>query len=104
MDTVWSIKSDKCKHCYACVRACSFINKDDGFLGFLTISARGSVWFNGESYGCYCHRCGGKIKKDENGKLIALLKSDAEDEDAEEVKGYLCNHICPNGAMDITRW
>lgn len=104
MDTVWDIKSDKCKHCYACVRACSFINKDDGFLGFLTISARGSVWFNGESYGCYCHHCGGKIKRDENGKLIALLKSDAEDEDAEEVKGYLCNHICPNGAMNITRW
>ena len=105
MDTVWSIKSDKCKQCYACVRACSFVNKDNGFLGFLTISARGNVWFNGESYGCSCHHCGARILRDENGKLTAILGKDAEeDENAIEIKGYLCNHICPNDAMDITRW
>lgn len=100
MDTIFNVDSRKCKKCYTCVQTCSFLHKDKGFLGYLTCSPYG-VKFNGETYGCNCHRCEAKILR-ENDKIsgVALVES----EDGDIVKGFICNKVCPHGAMNIERW
>lgn len=87
VDTVWSLDYRKCIHCYKCIEICTSVSlqDDDGSLGMLIFDEDGDVKFNGDTYGCSCHHCKGII-------------------DGKEIKGYVCQHFCPTGAMEIKRY
>ena len=89
MDTYFHIDSWKCSHCYKCIYTCMELKGD---LGMLTLGYKGTphYWFDN----CQCHHCSAKIN----------LETKELDEENGQLVSYVCDHICPTGAIEIERW
>ena len=83
LDTYFDVDWNKCIKCYECINYCTDKHKDQGTLGFIVPSMDvGYPEYVHDNPGC--HHC--------------------EIEIDGQTKGYACNHLCKQDAMQITRW
>ena len=90
MDTYFDVKWGKCTKCYECVKLCT--KTYPHLLGRLYIDEDGYPDYSGDNPSC--HLCDAVVEG-----IPYRVNPRGEKETP-----YACNKLCPNDAMNITRW